>query len=71
MKELYRYLRLALVALIISVLGGGIVSCGRVHTYGGIEQDYYWGDDGGHHKKPKKPKKPKKHKKHKHHHHDD
>ena len=50
-------------------------SCGLMHSYWGVENDYY--SDGhyhGHyHKPPKPPKHHKKHKKHKkhHHHHDD
>lgn len=47
--------------------------CGSMHSYWGVENDYYTDFDGGHHHhKPPKHKKYKKHKKHKkHHHHDD
>lgn len=51
-------------------------SCGSMHSYWGVENDYY--SDGyrphghGYHKPPKPPKPPKhKHKKHHRHHHDD
>lgn len=48
-------------------------SCGTMHSYWGVENDYYENFDGygGHHYKKHKRPKPPKHKKHKHHHHDD
>lgn len=47
-------------------------SCGSLHSYWGVENDYYVGqDDHRHYHKPHKHKKYKKWKKHhKHHHHD-
>lgn len=64
-----------LLAAVIMLSGGtALTSCGSMHSYWGVENDYYSGDDyGHHHKKHKKHKKYKKYKKHhkKHHHHDD
>lgn len=61
--------------LVVMILLSGstmLTSCGSMHSYWGVENDYYSGDDYGHHKH-KKHKKYKKYKKHhkKHHHHDD
>ena len=46
-------------------------SCGTMHSYWGVENDYYENFDGhgGHYKKHKKHKPPKHRKQH--HHHDD
>lgn len=47
-------------------------SCGTMHSYWGVENDYYENFDGhSHHHGKKKHYKKKKHKKHKRHHHDD
>lgn len=71
--RLRHLLKVALTAIILLSLTGGISSCGSMHSYWGVENHYDWGDDGHHHHhKPPKKKKHKKHKKHKrHHHHDD
>ncbi|MCM1292974.1 MAG: hypothetical protein NC111_06225 [Bacteroides sp.] len=61
---------LTLASLIVALAALPVVSsCGTMHSYWGVENDYYSDGYGGHHK-PKKPKKPKKHKKHGHKHHD-
>lgn len=62
-----------LTVVIALALSPAIVSCGSLHSYWGVENDYYMDGDGGHHyhkpPKHKKHKKPKKHRKH-HDHHD-
>ena len=45
-----------------------LTSCGTMHSYWGVENDYYSDDGHHHHHKPPKHKKYKKHKKHKKHH---
>ena len=69
-----KYIAMLMVALIRAVsCGVSVSSCGTMHSYWGVENDYYTDFDGhGHHKKHKKHKKYKKYKKHhKKHHHDD
>ena len=53
-----------LLAAVIMLSGGtALTSCGSMHSYWGVENDYYSGDDyGHHHKKHKKHKKYKKYK---------
>lgn len=65
-----------LTLLIVIAFTPALVSCGSLHSYWGVENEYYSDGDGGHryrkppkHKKHKKCKKPK-HRKH-HHDHDD
>lgn len=55
-----------IVACVLSLMAMApvVTSCGSLHSYWGVENDYYYGDDGQRH-----PKKHKKHKKDKKHHH--
>ena len=64
-RRWYRYIFFALLLLIAAP---AVESCGSLHSYWGVENDYYSGDDYGR-PRPPKHKKDKKHKKHKHHHH--
>lgn len=69
---LIRRFLLWLIAAVISCCG--LVSCGTLHTYGGIEHDSYYDLDGHRHYRKhykKHHKKHHKHHKHHHHHHDD
>lgn len=71
----YRFRLPAIVSAIIVAFATAMIlpSCGTMHSYWGVENDYYYQDGPHHHHKPpkyKKYKKPKKHKHHHHHHHD-
>lgn len=70
-----RKLKIAIMGIIAALACGVLLpSCGAMHSYWGVENDYYYDghSHGHHHKPPKPPKHHKKHKKHKkHHHHDD
>lgn len=75
-KSITSVLTLALISVVVIMFS----SCGRMHSYWGVHNDYYQDYDGGgryyyqdnHGRhKPKPSKKHKKYKKHKRHHDDD
>ena len=68
-RRWYRYIFFVLLFVIATP---AIESCGSLHSFWGVENDYYSGD-GYEYGRPRPPKhkkykKHKKHKKHKHHH---
>lgn len=70
--KLRRIFTLSAMCLLMISIASVSTGCGRTHTYWGVENENYYGDDGHkHNKKPPKPKKEKKHKKHKNKHHHD
>ena len=58
-----------LLMAVMAISASGLSSCGTLHSYWGVENDYVYDfDDYGHKHKHKKHKKHKKHHKHHHHH---